>query len=323
MKILGLSFGRKGGNCDIVLKQALLGAMENEAVEVSYINTCHLKIDRCTGCGACDRVREKGGMSICVLKDDFQFVEDALMEADAVIAAAPVYVLGPTGQYKNFCDRIGPSHDQSFLSEENKRRRALGWEDNKMIPEKYFKKRPLGLISVGGARTKGWTSMGLSGMYLLGFPLHMKPVDALNIYAMGDRVSPVLDDDLMLRLKKLGNSIAEAAFLDPEQITWKGDREGICPVCHCDQLTVREGTTVECSVCGSIGNLSVKNGKISVDYTEKEILRSRYLPGGDMEHCLEIKEMGARAGGIFMKEREKIDSLLKPLEQVPELKKQK
>ena len=29
--------------------------------------------------------------------------------------------------------------------------------------------------------------MGLSGMYLLGFPMHMVPVDAINLYGMGDR----------------------------------------------------------------------------------------------------------------------------------------
>lgn len=321
MKILGLSFGRKGGNCDIVLKQALLGAMADRNAEVSYINTCHLKIDRCTGCGACDRVREKGGMSICVIKDDFQFVENALMEADAVIAAAPVYVLGPTGQYKNFCDRIGPSHDQSFLAEENKRRLELGWEMEKLIPEKYFKQRPMALISVGGARTRGWTSMGLAGMYLLGFPLHMKPVDALNVYGMGDRVCPVLDDELMQRLKKMGKNIAQAASMKPEQMVWKGDSEGICPVCHCDQLTVREGTTVECSVCGSIGTLFVEHGKIHVEYSAAEVQRSRYLPGGDMEHCLEIKEMGASAGAIFAQNKDRIEAYMKELEIVPELRK--
>lgn len=70
---------------------------------------------------------------------------------------------------------------------------------------------------------------------------------------------------------------------------WHGDKEGVCPICHCDQLTVRDGTTVECSVCGSIGTLEVLDGKIHVIYPQKQLERSRYRPGGDMEHCLEIK----------------------------------
>lgn len=320
MKILGLSFGRRGGNCDIVLKQALLGAAGKKGAEISYINTCNLLIDRCTGCAACDKLREKGGMSLCVRKDDFPFVENAIIEADAIIAAAPVYVLGPTGQYKNLCDRLGPSHDQSFLLRENERRRELGWSEDKMIPAKYFKKRPLALISVGGARTEGWTSMGISGMYLLGFPMHMIPVDYLNAYAMGVRVNPVLDDALMSRLAKMGAYVADAVGRTAEEVEWKGDHQGICPICHCDQLTVRRGTTVECTVCGSIGNLRIESGNITVDYPSEELERSRYRPGGDMEHCLEIQEMQASAGAVIKQAGSKIQERLKPLEQVPELK---
>ena len=321
MKLLGLSFGHVGGNCDIVLKQALLGAMEREDIKVSFLNTCHLNIDRCTGCGACDRLREKGGMSICVRKDDFKMVEEAIVEADAIIAAAPVYVLGPTGQYKNLVDRLGPSHDVSFLLKENEARRAKGMSEAQMIPEKYFKERPLGLISVGGARTKGWTSMGLSGMYLLGFPMHMVPVDALNIYAMGERISPVLDDALMERLSRLGRHVADALGKRAEDMEWMGDEDGVCPVCHCDQLTVRQGTTVECSVCGSIGTLSIENGEIKVYYDEMQVARSRFRPGGDMEHCLEIKEMGAKCGAVFAERGKEIEAKLEALKAVPELKK--
>ena len=142
MKILGVSFGRKGGNCDTALKLALKGAMESKEHEVIMINTCHMAIDRCTGCGACDKIRERGGMSVCARKDDFPALEELVMEADGVIFAAPVYVLGPTGQFKNFVDRIGPSHDQSQLMLENERRRGLGWPEKQLIPDKYFKKRP-------------------------------------------------------------------------------------------------------------------------------------------------------------------------------------
>lgn len=321
MKILGLSFGRVGGNCDIVLKQALIGAMETCDVEVAYINTCHLKIDRCTGCGACDKTREKGNLSICVRKDDFQFLESEIVDADALIVAAPVYVLGATGQYKNVCDRIGPSHGHSMLQKENERRRSLGWGEEKLIPPKYFKNRPLALISVGGAITEGWTSMGLATMHMLGFPEQMEPVDALNVYAMGRRVSPVLDEDLMNRLKNMGAHVASCLGKTREEMTWNGDSEGVCPICHCDQLTVRKGTTVECTVCGCIGHLSVVDGEIKVNYSKEQLMRSRYRYGGDMEHCLEIEGMGQRAGKIYMENKEKIADAVKALDIVSEIKK--
>lgn len=320
MKVLGLSFGRNGGNCDIVLKQALLGALETGA-EVSYINTCNLKIDRCTGCGACDKVRERGGMSVCVIKDDFPFVEKEIFDADALIVAAPVYVLGPVGQFKNLVDRLGPSHDRGFLMKENDMRRARGLGEDKMIDKKYFKDRPLGLISVGGARTEGWTSMGVSGMHLIGFSSQMIPVDAINGYGMGDRVNPAFDSSLMDRLFKLGQHVGEAVKLPREQMKWMGDDEGICPLCHCDQLTVRKGTTVECTVCGCIGNLRIENGKIAVDYTPEQLARGRYSLGGVIEHSDEINDMMKGVMAKLEKDGHKLPELLKPLEAVPETKK--
>ena len=320
MKVLGLSFGRSGGNCDIVLKQALLGAAATGA-EVAYINTCRLKIDRCTGCGACDKVRDKGGMSVCTIRDDFPFVENAIFDADALIVAAPVYVLGPVGQFKNLCDRMGPSHDRGFLMKENDARRARGWDEDKMIDKKYFKDRPLGLISVGGARTEGWTSMGVSGLHLIGFSSQMIPVDAINGYGMGDRVNPAFDSALMDRLFKLGEHVGEAAKLTREQMNWMGDDEGICPICHCDQLTVRKGTTVECTVCGCIGNLRISEGKITVDYPPEQLARSRYSIGGVIEHSDEILDMMKGVMVKLEKDGDKLPGLLGPLEAVREIHK--
>jgi multimeric flavodoxin WrbA len=320
VKVLGLSFGRKNGNCDIVLKQALLGAKKTGA-DVEYINTCNLKIDRCTGCGACDKLREKGGMSLCTIKDDFLFVENAIMEADALIVAAPVYVLAPVGQFKNLCDRIGPSHDRGALMRENNRRKDLGWSQDRMIDAKYFKDRPLGLISVGGARTESWTSMGVSGMHLIGFSNQMIPVDAINAYGMGDRVNPAFDQKFMDRLKKLGEHIGSAAGKSRKEIKWMGDEEGICPVCHCDQLTVRKGTTVECTVCGCVGTLKVIDEQITVDYAPEQLERSRYHIGGVIEHSLEIADMMSKVMDKIKKDGDKIPDLLAEQKIIPELKK--
>lgn len=51
MYILGLSFGRKMGNTDILVKEALYGAREGAPdAEIKFINTNRLKIDRCIGC---------------------------------------------------------------------------------------------------------------------------------------------------------------------------------------------------------------------------------------------------------------------------------
>ena len=47
MKILGLSFGKKNANCDILTKEALYGAREAYPdAEIKFINTQRLNIGR-------------------------------------------------------------------------------------------------------------------------------------------------------------------------------------------------------------------------------------------------------------------------------------
>jgi multimeric flavodoxin WrbA len=293
MKVLGLSFGRKGGNCDIVVKEALVGAKTaSTETEVRFVNTVNLKIDRCTGCGACDRRREKGGPSRCVIKDDFPFLENEILDADAMVVAAPVYVLGPVGQYKNLCDRIGPSHDRAFMTKENERRVSAGIPP---LDDRLFKDHFVGLVSVGGARTENWTSFGLSGMHLLTFSMQMTVVDQINLYAMGDRVNPAFHPELMERLRKMGKNISSVVGTPRLAAPWFGDEEGICPLCHCDLLTVKGTTDVQCPVCGIHGTLKVNGDKVNVSYTEAQIDRARQRYGGVEDHCNEINDMVSHA----------------------------
>ena len=47
MKILGLSFGKKNANCDILAKEALYGARAAyQDAEIKFINTQRLNIGR-------------------------------------------------------------------------------------------------------------------------------------------------------------------------------------------------------------------------------------------------------------------------------------
>ena len=48
---------------------------------------------------------------------------------------------------------------------------------------------------------------------------------------------PVMD-----RMWEMGKHVAEAVVCDDEEERrrWRGDHEGVCPVCHCDLLTVAE-----------------------------------------------------------------------------------
>ena len=118
-KVLALNFGRVNGNCKKLLTEAVKTA-EAAGAEVTMIDTMKLEIKPCIGCGACSRVLQSGkGQISCCQKDDYEALSDAVLAADAIIVAAPVYVLAPTGQFKNFIDRFGPAHDKAYMLFEN------------------------------------------------------------------------------------------------------------------------------------------------------------------------------------------------------------
>ena len=98
-KLLGLNFGRANGNCKKFLNKAIESAKaENPEVEIEVIDCMKLKITHCIGCGACSRMLQSGkGQISCIQKDDFEALSDKVLEADAIIVAAPVYVLEATG----------------------------------------------------------------------------------------------------------------------------------------------------------------------------------------------------------------------------------
>lgn len=305
MKVLGLSFGRKMKNCEILVKQALRGA-GNAGAQVSFLRTINLRVDHCIGCGACSSGMRAGKQINCCLKDDYHIIEEAILDADAILVAAPVYVLTPVGQFLNFANRFGPAHDRMALEAERDKRTKEGTEP---LDERCLHRRYIAYISVGGAHTKNWVSYGLSGMHLLGFSTWMKPVGHIDAYDMGCTGSPLLDNDLMEQAFNLGEHIAAA----DEDTGWFGD-PGYCPVCHLSHITLSGTTTVECPLCGITGELIVEGDEVRVDFPPEQRSRSRYTREGLLEHYLEIQSFGAVAGPKLAAGKELIDTQLKEFE---------
>lgn len=294
MKILALSFGRRGQNCDVIAKEALLGAKAAGA-EIRFINTSNKLIRSCIGCFGCSHSRERGGDGLCVLKDDMRVVEDAIMDADGVVVVAPVYSVGPNGQLKCLIDRMGLAHDRAFSDLARGQIEQNGSKPEAVMDMRVFKDRYLGLIAVGGASDEGWTSMALPSMHLLAFSMQMPVVDQLNIFDMNIRVNPVFDEELLARVNALGKHVAEAVGTpDKYEAVWRGDMPGVCPGCHNSLLKINAGTDVECPVCGMRGKLAVVDGEILVDFPASEFEHSRMRYGGVREHMLELISIGDR-----------------------------
>lgn len=300
-KVLGLSFGRKMGNTEIMIKTALKEC-EAAGCEVRFIRADELDIKICTGCISCvvgmTTGRGKGG---CPVKDDLYILDEALMECDAVIVGSPTYVLSPTGRFKTVCDRIGPSHDITFRKAAYEEGKASGKEETELPDSRSFKKRVGALVSVGGAMTKNWLAFMLPTMYE--FPMSMG-IDVVDMHEYHGAMAyeHVLGNEAeMERMKKMGQNIAEALAAEAEEdrIKWRGEEDGICPVCHCSMLTVSgDSDVVECPVCGISGKLKIKENKVSVEFSEEQKKRSRLHWDGKLEHSTEIKTRAVGPGQI-------------------------
>ena len=131
MKLLGLSFGRKMANTEILVKEALTGA-EDLGVEVGMARVTGLTIEPCRGGGECDK------NAICCIKDDMQVLYKKLKSADAIIVASPVYFGSVPAQLKAAIDRC-----QAF------------WVENFLLKKRCPAKKRKGIfISVGGHSNK-------------------------------------------------------------------------------------------------------------------------------------------------------------------------
>lgn len=322
MKILGLSFGKKHANCDILCKEALYGAREAYPdAEIKFINTQRLTIDRCIGCGACSTALEKGKDNNCIIKDDFQMVEEAIREADAIIVAAPVYVLQPVGQFKNLVDRFSCRHDVSAINWVLDKRRTGEMPGNADdYPIERLKRRTVSYISVGGATTDNWTSMGTATLHLFGFPAMMQVVSNYNANAMGTVANPYLDDELIDTMHEIGKRTAQAFEMDPKEVEYYNPKDqGTCPVCHQNLLTVNGTTTVECPICGIEGKISIEGDQLKVTFSEEQQARARGTFAGLREHTTEIQGFGAICAPKIMANKELLAAKMERVKKFDEL----
>ncbi len=93
---------RKGGNTDM-LADAFVEGAESAGKNVTLFRTADLKIGGCLGCGHC--FEEKG---VCVQRDDMPPILDALLKADVLVLASPIYYWSVTAQLKLAIDRMYP-----------------------------------------------------------------------------------------------------------------------------------------------------------------------------------------------------------------------
>jgi len=91
---------RKGGNTD-KLAAAFVEGAQSAGKNVTLFRVADMKIGGCLACNGCE---QEGTM--CVQKDDMLEILDALLLADAVVFASPVYYFSVSAQLKLAIDRL-------------------------------------------------------------------------------------------------------------------------------------------------------------------------------------------------------------------------
>jgi len=161
MKVLGIVCSpRKGGNTEILVKEALASAQEAGA-ETELVSVVGKKIAPCDGCRSC---RKTG---VCHIQDDMQSVYQQLQTADAIIFGSPVYFCSVSAQAKAIMDRT-----YSFLGDRRLKGkvaapvlavRRVGAGETRNLLYGYFLAQ--GMIPVRGAigygREKGEVKQGV------------------------------------------------------------------------------------------------------------------------------------------------------------------
>ena len=256
-KIIGLSMGRKNGNCETLLHAAALGA-EEFGINVEIIRAIELRIKPCVGCGSCTMALTRGKIAECSIKDDDVpwIMEKTVLEDNGLILAVPVYHLRNSGAFMVIAERLHPT---MFSHLEILKKNKVG-----------------GIISVGGS---DWTQFGLSGANI--WMLHHRRIVDQVQFNFGIR-----DNTAMERARELGRNVARAMSMPIEEVSFTGDRTPVeCPVCHCNILQVPQDLPqVVCPVCFVHGVIAVDNGKMKINWKEEEIKKHRFSEYGVFEH---------------------------------------
>jgi len=287
MRILGITAGRKMGNTEILLREAL-GEAQQMGAEVEMANLHDFNIKPCNGCEGCTMKVTRGGKPDCVYKgkDDMDVIMEKFAAADGIIVSVPSFVLQPQGIYKVFIDRWLP-YEAALLMQAKIIERA---------PQ-----RVAGLITAGGS-TQNWMSLTLPALQMSMFMQSIKVVDQMMATRVARPGHVVLKPELLERARVLGRNVAQAAQTPYDEVRWLGDQEdGWCKACHSNLLMQGkphwDGTIyeIECAMCGAGGSIEIEDGKPVFVIAEDGLKHCRIFSEGRANHFYEIMETQKQA----------------------------
>ncbi|NMM64602.1 flavodoxin family protein [Clostridium sp. P21] len=273
MKILGISGGTKNGHNDAMCKEALIGAKEAGA-EVEFIRLMDLDIKHCTGCTACVQTLMSGKGNMCVLKDDFDWLLNEMLDADGIVVALPIFEKGVPGIFQTITDRFGPRMDRG----NNVIAAKIAEEKGGKAPDsRILKDKVISYMGIGGS---DWTTKFQCTAAMQALTPMWKVIN--------DEVFPwssgiIIDDERVTRVHEIGVNIANAAK-DIENASYKGE-EGVCPHCHSRNFFLdRESTHAICELCGIEGDIKIIDGKVKFEFPKEQLEHAHDTLSGKFKH---------------------------------------
>lgn len=336
MHILGLCNGSINGNSEILLKAALTAAInEDPNTTVSWMHVPSVAIPRHHKPLKVDTTiipdRNDAGKKRqdATEPDDREAAFNAIMDADALIIATPVYSHQPPGTLKALADAIlGPYADVSDAHRIKALQESGDPEaQNTQIDLRELRPRVAGFIAVAGsgpAFPEQWT-MALPTMHSVVYPLHSRVVDQIILPGFANAGSVLLDpENAIARAETLGRRVASQMGQPLEKAKYLGTEEpGSCPYCHQLKIEFRQANHVVCIVCGANGILtSGLNGDIRPIWEENSKVSCITLEG-KWKHSDDIRGMldGERAKlPLIARELKRWSALNFPLVDLPSLR---
>jgi len=202
---------RKLGNCEIVAKS--VAEKLGDVWQLVLVSLPRLRIEPCKGCYVC-LLPEKE----CNIKDDVQWLLDRIVEADAIIIAAPDYVLGPVGIVKMLADRaLQTNHIMDELS----------------------KKKTAVALTLGREDYRGYADTALAAQIRV---LGLKVVSLAHFYGIFPG-EVVLNDEYQEKIATLAESLRADTY-EQKVPPYR------CPICFSDLFRIRD-EYLECAICRS------------------------------------------------------------------------
>ena len=280
MKILGLSFGRTGGNSETLLREALWAAMEQGA-EAELLRVNDFRVKPCFGCHACGmRLGKKQGFD-CVLKDDFPIIYEHYLQCDAYILSVPVSLGSLAGSYRALCDRFsGGTHDVACL---DYRGQAEGYG----VDPRYMKQRACAFIGVGYEPEAEKRGMVMPQMRLFSHSADTAFVDEMYCGGLLNPGDAAVRPEALSRARELGENLVSETGRAKGDCRWHAEA-GSCPTCHGNLfVSSPDGRALECALCAVRGEAELQDG-IHVTFTPEERAHMRMQRSEMVKHGKEI-----------------------------------